>query len=219
MKSFEIETKFNYGKYKGLSVQQVAEIDSKYLHHQLLKNEYFYLSKQTMNEIEKVANKTVFTPYSLMASNRKLEKWSKETIDNFKNFDGIKLDYQFVIHSSFDRNGELKQLLNELKIPFTLIDNDSSTKEYYVTIGTEVEFEMIFVITFFLKFTFRHHQTEIYFFKSPNKIEKENKIIFTTGHLNSDICFGPVEAERILILRNTNKSDIHQMYMDLKLQG
>lgn len=72
MKQFTLSTKFNFGKHKAETLQEVITLDSTYLDWCLIYHSEFLISDEVLNQIKELLPNFSLTEYAEFARNLKL---------------------------------------------------------------------------------------------------------------------------------------------------
>lgn len=75
MKFYDLETKFNFGKYEGKTVKQIIDIQLSYLNWCALNLDHFYMAENDIEEVKSLKPNFSFTKEEEQKLKEKYSKW------------------------------------------------------------------------------------------------------------------------------------------------
>ncbi|MDR1198651.1 MAG: hypothetical protein LBK94_06520 [Prevotellaceae bacterium] len=83
MKFYHIDTKFDFGKYAGKTLQEVLEIRPSYINWCIINLDHFYISEDVIDEIKSIKPEFALSEEELQELNNKYDARNEKQLDKY----------------------------------------------------------------------------------------------------------------------------------------
>ncbi|MDR2651083.1 MAG: hypothetical protein LBC68_02035 [Prevotellaceae bacterium] len=124
MKFYDIDTKFDFGKYTGKTLQEVLEIQPSYINWCIINLTHFYISEDVIDEIKSIKPDFTLSEEELQKLDNKYDTWNEQEIDKYDKHTYYSDDYDWDretfdaltdgMYGDYDENVDIDSLMTFL---------------------------------------------------------------------------------------------------------